>query len=113
MTRAIATPPSRSSRGSCARPARPRCVRRGCAAPPGADGQPAEIRKRTGPVGLVITGLEHLARTVVHYPSHIWLFAAIDRMDLFFWIYGGVNVLYLARTSLILLLRLGRFEPNP
>jgi phosphatidylglycerophosphate synthase len=80
------------------------------AKPPGEDGQPAELKKRSGPVGLVIMGLEHLARTVVHYPSHIWLFAAFDRMDLFFWIYGGVNVLYLARTSLILLLRLGRFS---
>ncbi|HTM21795.1 MAG TPA: CDP-alcohol phosphatidyltransferase family protein [Kofleriaceae bacterium] len=77
---------------------------------PTADGQPAEITRRPGVIGLVITGIEHLARTVVHYPSHIWLFAAFDRLDLFFWIYGGVNVLYLARTSLVLLLRLGRFR---
>jgi len=82
------------------------------ARPPGADGQPAEIHKRSGPVGLALWATEHLARTVVHYPSYIWLAAAVDRMDLFFWIYGGVNVLYLARCSLVLVWKLGRFEPS-
>lgn len=81
------------------------------APPPTADGQPAVIARRTGAVGFVISALEHLARTVVHYPSYIWLCAAFNRIDIFFWIYSGVNVLYLARTSLVLLLKLGRFAP--
>jgi len=81
------------------------------AKPPSEDGQPAVIQRRTGVLGMGVSGLEHLARTVVHYPSYIWLAAALDRMDLFFWIYGGVNVLYLLRTSLVLVIRLGRFDP--
>jgi hypothetical protein len=81
------------------------------APPPTADGQPAVIQRRTGVVGFAISGLEHLARTVVHYPSYIWLCAAFDRIDVYFWIYSGVNVLYLGRTSLLLLVRLGRFAP--
>ncbi len=81
------------------------------AKPPTNDGQPAEIKRRTGLVGLAITMLEHLARTVVHYPAYIWLCAAFNRIDIYFWIYAGVNVLYLARTSLVLVLKLGRFGP--
>lgn len=81
------------------------------APPPTADGQPAVMQRRTGVVGLGISGLEHLARTIVHYPSYIWLCAAFNRIDIYFWIYSGVNVLYLGRTSLILLVRLGRFAP--
>ena len=81
------------------------------APPPTADGQPAVIAQRTGIVGFAITMLEHLARTIVHYPSYIWLCAAFNRIDVYFWIYAGVNVLYLGRTSLLLLIKLGRFGP--
>lgn len=77
---------------------------------PTADGQPAVIRRRGGAIGLVVTGLEHLARMCVHYPSYIWLAAAFNRIDVYFWIYAGVNALYLARCSLVLAVRLGRFE---
>jgi len=86
------------------------------AKPPTADGQPAEMKIRRGLVGGLIGLLEHAARTVVHYPSYIWLCAAVDRLDIFFWAYAGVNALYLGRTFLIILLRLGRFtarEPQP
>ena len=81
------------------------------APPPTADGQPAVIARRRGPVGLAVTGLEHAARFVVHYPSYIWLCAAVDRIDIYFWAYAAVNVLYLARCLLSVFLRLGRFEP--
>jgi len=76
------------------------------------DGQPVEIRKRTGPVGLAITLLEHLGRTVVHYPSYIWLAAALNRIDLYFWVYGAVNVLYLGRAFLAVTWKLCRFAPR-
>ncbi|MCB9565242.1 MAG: CDP-alcohol phosphatidyltransferase family protein [Kofleriaceae bacterium] len=73
------------------------------------EGQPADVGKRRGPVGLVLNGLEAAARVVVHYPSYIWLCAAVDRIDIFFWAYGAVNALYLAKSFLTILVRLGRF----
>ena len=81
------------------------------APPPTADGQPAVIAKRRGPVGMAQTLFEMAARTVVHYPSYIWLCAAVNRIDIYFWAYVGVNALYLARCLLQILLKLGRFAP--
>jgi hypothetical protein len=81
------------------------------APPPTADGQPAVVARRRGPVGLALSGLEHGARIVVHYPSYIWLCAAVNRIDIYFWAYAAVNVLYLARCLLSVFLKLGRFEP--
>ena len=86
------------------------------APPPTADGQPAVIARRTGPVGLAVSGLEHAARIVVHYPSYIWLCAVLGRIDIYFWAYAAVNLLYLARCLLSILLKLGRFDrraPGP
>jgi hypothetical protein len=54
--------------------------------------------------GLVTTFLRFLN----HYPSHIWAFALAARLDVFFWIYGTINLLYLGRGWLGLLLRFGR-----
>ncbi len=81
-------------------------------AQPTADGQPAVLQKRRGPVGTVLNVLEHTARLIVHYPSYIWLCAAFNRIDVYFWAYGSVNVLYLGRTFLGILIRLGRFTPK-
>jgi hypothetical protein len=81
------------------------------AKPPTADGQPVELKKRSGP-GRILDLVEHAARTVVHYPSYIWLVAAFDRIDIYFWAYVGVNALYAGRTFLIILLRLGRLAPG-
>ncbi len=50
-------------------------------------------------------------RFLNHYPSHLWLFALLDRLDLFFWIYAIINLLYLARGWLGLFLRFGRSAP--
>ena len=47
-------------------------------------------------------------RFLNHYPSHIWLFALAGRLDVFFWIYVAINLLYLARGWLGLILRFGR-----
>lgn len=82
------------------------------AKPPTADGQPAEIQRRTGLVGLALTLLEHAARVVVHYPSYLLILAAIGRIDIYFWTYTVVNVLYMGRTLAMVALRLGRFEPR-
>jgi phosphatidylglycerophosphate synthase len=47
-------------------------------------------------------------RFLNHYPSHIWIWALAGRFDLFFWMYVGINLLYLARGWLGLVVRFGR-----
>jgi phosphatidylglycerophosphate synthase len=77
------------------------------------DGQPHESGGRRGAIGLAITAIEYPARIVVHYPSYIWLCAAVNRIDIYFWAYAAVNALYLAKSFLVILVRLGRFAPAP
>jgi phosphatidylglycerophosphate synthase len=76
------------------------------------DGQPAEVGKRTGPVGMALNTFEWGARFVVHYPQYLWLCAAVNRIDVYFWAYAGVNVLYLGMSMAKILLKLGRFQPT-
>ncbi len=80
---------------------------------PTEDGQPAEVGGRRGPLGLALSGLEWAARIVVHYPQYIWICALANRIDVYFWAYGAVNVLYLGLSLLKILVRLGRFAPPP
>jgi CDP-alcohol phosphatidyltransferase len=83
------------------------------AKPPTEDGQPAEVGGRKGPVGLVLGGIEWAARIVVHYPQYIWICALANRIDIYFWAYTGVNVLYLGKTMAGIVFRLGRFAAKP
>jgi phosphatidylglycerophosphate synthase len=84
------------------------------ARPPTDEGQPAELTRRRGPLGALVRTLEWSARVVVHYPQYLWLCALVDRIDIYFWAYGAVNALYLARCLAAIVLRLGRFErPRP
>lgn len=76
------------------------------------DGQPAEVGKRRGPVGMVLNTFEWAARFVVHYPQYLFICAVANRIDIYFWAYAGVNVLYLAMSLLKILLKLGRFAPR-
>jgi hypothetical protein len=80
------------------------------AKPPTADGQPAEIGKRSGPIGTLLGAVEWAARIVVHYPQYLWICALADRIDIYFWAYAGVNALYLARSLAQVAWRLGRFR---
>jgi hypothetical protein len=82
------------------------------AAPPTAEGQPVELPKRRGPIGLAISLVERAARFVVHYPSYILIVALIPpgRLDLYFWAYAAVNLLYAGRSFLSVLVKLGRFS---
>jgi len=84
------------------------------AKPPTAEGQPAVVGQRRGPVGLVLNLVEHAARIVVHYPSYILIVALVPpgRLDVYFWAYAGVNALYAAKTFLGVALKLGRFAPR-
>jgi hypothetical protein len=49
-----------------------------------------------------------LLRWLNHYPSHIWLWALLGRLDAYFWLYCALNAVYLARGWLGLALRFGR-----
>lgn len=77
---------------------------------PTEDGDPAVVGGRRGVVGTAISGMEWAARVVVHYPQYIWICAAANRIDIYFWAYGAVNVLYLGLSLLKIFLRLGRFR---
>jgi phosphatidylglycerophosphate synthase len=68
---------------------------------------PAKERRR-GPLGW----LESFAKLLVHYPSYIWLAAAFNRIDLYFYPYIAVNTLYAGGALLSVALRHGRFEPR-
>lgn len=76
---------------------------------PTEDGQPAELKKPRSLVGWAAFAIEWPARIVVHYPQYIWICALADRIDLYFWAYGAVNALYLAKSLAVILVRLGRF----
>jgi len=76
---------------------------------PTEDGQPAEVGKRRGPVGLALNTLEWSARIVVHYPQYIWICAVANRIEIYFWAYAAVNALYFALSMLKIFFRLGRF----
>lgn len=80
------------------------------AKPPTEDGQPAEVKARRGLVGMALFAVEWPSRVVVHYPQYLWLVAAMNRIDIYFWAYGAVNVLYLAKSLAVILVRLGRFN---
>lgn len=54
--------------------------------------------------GLLMTFLRFLN----HYPSHIWIFALAGRLDVLFWMYVALNLLYLAKGWLGLAIRFGR-----
>ena len=76
---------------------------------PTEDGDPAEVKKRRGVLGLAVFAIEWPARVVVHYPQYIWLCALANRIDIYFYAYGAVNALYLAKSLAVILVRLGRF----
>ncbi|MEO6776420.1 MAG: CDP-alcohol phosphatidyltransferase family protein [Kofleriaceae bacterium] len=79
------------------------------AKPPTQDGQPADMHKPRSLVGWAAFAIEWPARIVVHYPQYIWICALADRIDVYFWAYGAVNALYLAKSLAVILVRLGRF----
>lgn len=60
-------------------------------------------------VGQIAALVMSLLRFLNHYPSHIWIFALFGRFDVFFWMYLSLNLLYLAKGWLGIILRFGRF----
>ncbi len=53
--------------------------------------------------------IEAAARLISQYPTTLPLFAVAGRLDIWLYAYAGVHVLYVGRTALVVLLRLGRF----
>jgi hypothetical protein len=68
-----------------------------------------DAKKASSVVGRVGQLVTDFLRFLNHYPSHIYVFALAGRFDVLFWIYAGINLLYLGRGWLGLLLRFGRF----
>jgi hypothetical protein len=62
------------------------------------------------PSGLrsVLSMVATFVRWLNHYPSHIWLWAVLGRMDAYLWLYIALNAAYLARGWIGLLLRFWR-----
>jgi phosphatidylserine synthase len=65
-------------------------------------------KKSTSMVGRIAQLVTTFLRFLNHYPSHLWIFAIAGRLDVFFWIYVAINLLYLARGWLGIVLRFGR-----
>jgi phosphatidylglycerophosphate synthase len=70
---------------------------------------PATERAGFWPAKLTPMSLvEALGKFVLHYPSWFLIVCALNRLDLFLYVYLGAHVLYLGRSSLIILIKLGR-----
>jgi phosphatidylserine synthase len=63
---------------------------------------------RRTPVQWAAWAVTTFLRFLNHYPSHLWLFALLNRLDVFFWLYGLNNLAYLGRGWLGLVIRFGR-----
>ncbi len=59
-----------------------------------------------------VGAIEAAAKLLIHYPSYIWLAAAVGRIELYFYPYVAVNALYASRTLLGVAVRFGRSNPH-
>jgi hypothetical protein len=67
-----------------------------------------EEKKPTSTVGRLGQLVTTFLRFLNHYPSHIWIFALVDRLDVLWWTWMALNLMYLGRGWLGLFLRFGR-----
>jgi phosphatidylglycerophosphate synthase len=74
------------------------------AKPPVLTGMATELPRT--PLGWI----EWAGKQVIQYPQHFWIFCLADRLDWFLYIYLGANAAYLGRSSLAVLIKLGRFS---
>jgi hypothetical protein len=58
-------------------------------------------------VGKLAAAVTSFLRFLNHYPAHIYVFAIVGRFEAYFWLYIALNLLYLARGWLGVLLRFG------
>ena len=66
-----------------------------------------EAPKRKSAAGKVAELVTTFLRFLNHYPSHIYVFAVLGRFEAYFWLYIALNLLYLARGWLGILIRFG------
>ena len=64
--------------------------------------------KAVAPVARAASLAATFLKWLNHYPSHIWLWALVGRLDAYLWLYIALNALYLGRGWLGLALRFGR-----
>jgi hypothetical protein len=69
----------------------------------GAPGSPSAVRR-------ALSAAATFVRWLNHYPSHIWMWALLGRMDAYLWLYVGLNAAYLVRGWIGLVLRFWRRE---
>jgi phosphatidylglycerophosphate synthase len=62
----------------------------------------------TGTIASPVALVEWLGRQVIQYPQHLWIFCVFNRLDIFLCVYLGANLMYLGRSSLVVLVKLGR-----
>jgi phosphatidylglycerophosphate synthase len=60
------------------------------------------------PGSKLIAAIEWGGKLVLHYPSHFWIFALLNRLDLLLGLYLAAHLLYLGRAGLTVLVKLGR-----
>ncbi len=63
---------------------------------------------RSGP----LWPIEAAARLISQYPQTLPIFALLGALHIFLYAYAAVHLLYVGRTGLVLVLRLGRFAPE-
>jgi hypothetical protein len=67
-----------------------------------------ESKPATSMLARIASQVTTFLRFLNHYPSHLWLWAIVGRLEVYFWIWILLNGLYLARGWLGLSLRFGR-----
>jgi len=70
-------------------------------------------KTRDGAAQWIAWAVTTFLRFLNHYPSHLWLFALAGRLDVFFWVYILINLAYLARGWLGVVIRFGRAPARP
>lgn len=67
-----------------------------------------EPRAPASPVRRLARAIEAVGRFVVHYPSYMLVVAAVNRLDIFLHAYLAVNAAHVARSLLVITIKLGR-----
>ena len=79
------------------------------APPPAPDG----ILKPLGPTVRAVRLAEAGGRWLIHYPSYFLYVAVLDLLAVFFYVYLAAHALYLGRSLVQIVLKLGRRRPPP
>jgi phosphatidylglycerophosphate synthase len=72
---------------------------------PASDGDPPA---RRSPAGWVLFAVERAGKFVFQYPTYFIVLSVLDRLDVLLYAYMSAHLLYLGRTGLIVLVKLGR-----